>query len=113
MKSLEKMQVPQPSPGESGVFGYRGIPSNARNLLAVPGKGKCTLTWSAPGDARGVDSFRVALDKEANIVFASTDNLVTQHVIQMDPGTSRMAYVSCVSASGRESNKIPVKLSAL
>jgi len=112
MRPLEPMSVPQPSPGTTGVFNYRGVPSNPRNLLATPGKGKCVLTWSAPGDARGVDRYRVYLDKESNLAFSTQDNLATQFSLQMDSGTARMAYVSCLSSLGRESNKVPILLHA-
>ena len=112
MRPLEPMAAPSPSPGQTGVFSYRGVPANPRNLMAVPGSSKCTLTWNAPGDPRGVDSFRVYADTESNLVFSSQDSLATQFILQMNSGSSRMAYVSCVSSLGRESNKIPILLHA-
>jgi hypothetical protein len=107
------MESPQPSPGTAGVFGYRGVPANPRNIQAVAGTGQCTLSWSAPGDVRGVDVFRVYLDTPANLAYSIADNALTQFVLQMAHGTKRMAFVSCLSSFGRESNKLPIVMAPL
>jgi len=113
MQPLENFTKPQPSPGKSGVFNYRGIPGNPRNLQAVADSLQCTLSWNAPADSRGADQFRIYLDSESNLYQTVSDRNATQVIIPMGSLTTRMAYVSCVSSLGRESAKIPIQLSSV
>jgi hypothetical protein len=113
MLPLEQMLPPSPSPGQSGVFNYKGIPQNPRSLLAKPSTGKCTIQWSAPADHRGADSYRVYLDNESNLFQAISDNTVTQIDIPLNSGQKRTVLISCYSSLRRESNKVSVVASAM
>ena len=89
-------------------FGYRGIPSPPRSLILQSGSLEVLLTWNAPEDMRGVDSFYIYQDTENNLVWKSPDRSTRQYRAKVPADTPVAFYVSCVSKAGRESPKVQV-----
>jgi hypothetical protein len=86
-------------------------PSAPRNLQANAGSLECLLTWNEPADARGVNGYNVYLSSETSLI-DKLDSSARQYRVKLPANSKDIAFVSSVSAIGRESPKIPVQVSS-
>ena len=90
------------------LTGGRRRPDPPRSLISQPGSLEALITWNGPQRASDVISWRVYRDDETNLLASITDVNTRKIIVKLPANTPTGIYVSSVSASGKESIKVPI-----
>ena len=101
---------------QGDLMSKRGItvlPPAPRNVRVNAGTGYITVVWDTPQDLRNVQSWRIYLDTENNLVDTIGDTARTSTQVNLSDHAKHNVYVSSVNPMGKESRKVNAQGAAL